>query len=360
VQVIKILLVEVESIIAMDLARRLRALGYEVMDVVSSGEEAVEKARKNQPDVVLMDIRLSGPMDGVQAAKAIRSEADVPVIYVTSYADTATIQRAKEAEPYGYIIKPFEKRNLLTSIELALYKHRMEKKLGEKQLALEISEMNLKRFSREILSIREEEKKKLSRDLHDELGTMVVALTSGLSLAEEDINKGKVQHGLKMLRKTKAQLRDFVKKLKTIAIDLRPPDLDVLGLPTVLNTYFAKITEQAKLDITFEMDIDEKKIGEDIATVLYRVSQEAFTNIVKYANAGKVKVRLFMDNGEIKFIISDDGKGFKTDKMNVKEARLNIGLLGMQERVESLGGKFELLTKPGQGTTISIVLPLKI
>lgn len=127
----KILIVEDESIVAEDLKRGLQNMGYEVPAVVSSGEEAVKKAEKLKPDLVLMDIVLKGKMNGIDAAKKIRPRFDIPVIYLTAYADDKTLERAKVTEPFGYIIKPFDDRELQSTIEMALYKSKMEKQVRE-------------------------------------------------------------------------------------------------------------------------------------------------------------------------------------------------------------------------------------
>ena len=129
----QILVVEDEGIVAMDVRNRLNGLGYAVSVVVSSGEEAFKKAGEVHPDLVLMDIRLKGDMDGIEAAEQIRARFDVPVVYLTAYADDNTLQRAKVTEPFGYLLKPFEERELHTAIEIALYKHKIEKKLKESE-----------------------------------------------------------------------------------------------------------------------------------------------------------------------------------------------------------------------------------
>ena len=113
----RILVVEDESIVARDVRNMLVGLGYEVAGVVPSGEEAVEKARETQPDLALVDVILQGEMSGVEAADIIYSHFNIPVVYLTAYADETTLQRAKETEPFGYLLKPFEERELQTTIE---------------------------------------------------------------------------------------------------------------------------------------------------------------------------------------------------------------------------------------------------
>lgn len=118
-----ILIVEDESIVAKDIQHSLKKLGYNVVDIVSTAENAITAAVENIPDLVLMDIMLKGPMSGIEAAQTIREQLNIPVIFLTAYADESTFSKAKVTEPYGYIIKPFKEIDLHTSIEMALYKH---------------------------------------------------------------------------------------------------------------------------------------------------------------------------------------------------------------------------------------------
>ncbi|MBD1920224.1 response regulator [Microcoleus sp. FACHB-831] len=128
-----ILVVEDESIVAKDIQSRLRKFGYYVPAIASTGEEAINKVAENHPDLVLMDIRIKGDMDGVEAAKEIHERFNVPIIYLTAYADANTLARAKVTQPFGYILKPFKERELQTTIEITLSRHEMERKLKENQ-----------------------------------------------------------------------------------------------------------------------------------------------------------------------------------------------------------------------------------
>src|SRR5579864_1833977 len=127
----KVLVVEDEGLIAHDISNRLQALGHEVVGVASTAAEALEKA--GEADIVLMDIRIDGAKDGITAATEIRERYHVPVVFLTAHADRATLERAKAAEPFGYIVKPLAPATLNTSIEIALYKHRMERELAERE-----------------------------------------------------------------------------------------------------------------------------------------------------------------------------------------------------------------------------------
>ena len=121
-----ILVVEDESIVAKDIQHSLKKLGYTVVGICSNGEDAIKTAEELKPDLVLMDIMLKGDMSGIEAASYIREKFNIPIIYLTAYADESTLSKAKVSEPYGYIIKPFKEIDLHTSIEMAVYKHEKE------------------------------------------------------------------------------------------------------------------------------------------------------------------------------------------------------------------------------------------
>lgn len=132
-ETVEILVVEDEGIVAESIKFILSEMGYRVSAVVSTGEEAVQKAEQEKPNLVLMDIFLTGKMDGIEAAKQIYSQLDIPVIYLTAHTNDEILNRAKIAEPFGYIVKPFRDKELHSVIEMALYKHDMDRKLRESE-----------------------------------------------------------------------------------------------------------------------------------------------------------------------------------------------------------------------------------
>ncbi len=127
------MIVEDESIVAMDLQYRLESLGYSVVFICDSGQMAIDKAMELSPDLILMDVVLKGKIDGIEAASIILNKKDIPIIYLTAYGDDKTIARAKLTQPYSYILKPFETRDLHTALEMALYKHQVALSLKESQ-----------------------------------------------------------------------------------------------------------------------------------------------------------------------------------------------------------------------------------
>jgi PAS domain S-box-containing protein len=126
-----IMVVEDEQIVAKDLELNLKRLGHSVPAIASSGEEAVQKAESVRPDLIFMDIRLDGEMDGVEAARRIKQNRPVPVVYLSAYADEATLNRAMDTEPYGYLLKPFQANQIRTTVQLALRKHATEQAMRD-------------------------------------------------------------------------------------------------------------------------------------------------------------------------------------------------------------------------------------
>ncbi|HSA14953.1 MAG TPA: response regulator [Spirochaetota bacterium] len=172
----QIMVVEDEGVVAQDIKFTLKSLGYSIPAIASSGEEAIAKINEFSPDLVLMDIRLKGKMDGIKATKKISEDFDIPVVYLTAYADEKTIARAKKTMPYGFVIKPFEKNDLKSVIEVALYRHKRERDLQVREklsnrifdrspIGMAIIDMNfrIRKVNGALLKILETSKEELVR-----------------------------------------------------------------------------------------------------------------------------------------------------------------------------------------------------
>jgi PAS domain S-box-containing protein/putative nucleotidyltransferase with HDIG domain len=133
VEKLKILIVEDETIVAKDIKGSLKGFGYDVVDIVGTGEEAIRRSEDLRPDLVLMDIMLKGKMNGIEVARRIRDHVHIPVVFLTAYADEDTLHSAKLSEPFGYIIKPFEDAELHSTIQMAVYRYDMERRLKERE-----------------------------------------------------------------------------------------------------------------------------------------------------------------------------------------------------------------------------------
>lgn len=178
---INILVVEDERIVSEDIKRRLISLGYKVLDTVSSGERAIEIAESNKPDLILMDIMLEGDSDGIETAERIKNLYAIPVVFLTAHTDERTIQRAKVAEPYGYLLKPFEIRDLRSTLEIALYKAEVQRKLKESQQWLNTV---LNSIGEAVIAVDSEDKVKFINPVAEKLTGQAASIAAGKPLDE--------------------------------------------------------------------------------------------------------------------------------------------------------------------------------
>ena len=198
----KIIVVDDEVVIALGLQERLTTMGYEVIDIAHTGEEAVEKARNLRPDLMLLDIMIPGKLDGIQVAETVKSELDIPVIFITAFSEDQIIDRAKQAEPYGYIIKPFQDRELKAAIEVALYKKEMEQRLCEAEVHLQKAHDELERRVEERTRELEVQKNSL-----EEINTAMKVL-----LKKREDDKTEIEDNI--LSNVKTLIEPYVNKLK--------------------------------------------------------------------------------------------------------------------------------------------------
>ena len=226
-----------------------------------------------------------------------------------------------------------------------------ERKKGEKDLK-ELSQQ-LRDLSSHLQNIREEERKRIGREIHDDLGQQLTAIKMDVAWVDKKIPeettvlKSKLKNIIHLLDKSNQSIR-------RILSELRPGILDDLGLLEAIEWLGKEFTANTGIPFTFTTAETEIKSSEPVATCIFRVHQEAFTNITRYARANKVSTSLSIIDGSIVVSIEDDGIGFDAAHVQHKKS---FGILGMKERVLSLRGKFELISSPGKGTKIIISLP---
>lgn len=254
-----------------------------------------------------------------------------------------------------------EERNLLQvlaeRIGRMVKQNRAEEALRSQQELLAISEQNLKTFSQRILQVREEEKKKLSVDLHDQLGAMVVAVDSRLSIAHQEILEQELPQAIETLRQTRQSLQDFIGQLKKIAGGLRPPDLDILGLPSALRRLAADFERRTQLKVSCRILTQTRALSNEKGIILYRVAQEALTNVFKHAQARRAGLCLSRRKGSLHLAIRDDGRGFDPRFLFHSPGELHLGLRGMKEQLEAVGGQLAVQSHLGAGTRIRACIP---
>jgi PAS domain S-box-containing protein len=222
--------------------------------------------------------------------------------------------------------------------------------------ALEKSRKELKQLTFSLFETIEEERRRMALRLHDDMGQSLVALNVEFDLLEKRVLAGEtIDEG--MLASIREQLRDITESTRQISYSLHPPMLEDLGLVPALQRYVERFIVGENLTVDFEASGFDEKLPRQISLTLYRVAQEALTNIVRHAGASHAVVQLTKGYPRVIMKIEDNGRGFAFGK---EPPRQGLGIVGMRERIERLGGDFRILTNPGKGTRIRVTLPLEV
>ncbi len=375
----RILIVEDEYITVQDIRASIDRLGHTVCGVADSGEHAIQLAGDLWPDVVLMDVVLKGDMDGIETAEHILAKYDIPVIYLSAYADAVTLERAQLTESFGYLLKPFRDREMDANIHMALYKAEMKRKVREAEEVIDLNEYLRKEIARRemaesrlddtsrqlrvlssrLLDAQERERKRLADEIHDSIGSSLAAIK--FSLEETVLHLNQDRNGvLASMQKVIAMVQGAIEESRRISSNLRPSLIDDLGLlPTIrwLTEEFQKVYTDMAIDLRLE--IDEERIAEALKIVIYRIIQESLNNAAKYSESDTVQVELTVAAGRIHLTVADSGVGCDLEKLEDDDHLSGMGLRSMQERTHFSGGRFEVKSVPGDGMKIMASWPAK-
>lgn len=219
-------------------------------------------------------------------------------------------------------------------------------------------ELRLRLLSRGILSAQEEERKKISRELHDQIAQMLAGINVHLATFNEAATQGRMGLSRK-IRNTQRMVEKSVKVVHRFAHELRPPVLDELGLIAAFQSYLKAFTERTgiRVHLTASAGIDE--LSNDKRTVLYRVAQAALTNVGQHAEATRVTITVLKTADAVQMNVRDNGKAFDVEQRLYSGKNKRLGVIGMQERVEMVGGTFSIKSAPADGTAISVCIPLR-
>ncbi len=222
--------------------------------------------------------------------------------------------------------------------------------------ALEKGRGQLKKLSASLIETIEEERRRMALQLHDDMGQSIVALNFDFDLLEIRIRED-IPVDEEVLKRIHAQLRSLTESTRRISYSLHSPTLEDFGLVPALKQYVERFVVRKDLDADFEASGFDERLPRQIGITLYRVAQEALTNIIRHAEASHVVVQLTKGYPRVIMNIEDNGKGFALEKEPLKEG---LGIVGMRERVERLGGDISIITSPGAGTRIRVTLPLEV
>lgn len=346
----QILVVEDEGIVADDIRHRVERLGYSVPAVAASGQEALDCSRQQPFDLVLMDIHLQGPMDGIETAQALRRDRDVPVVYLTAYADSKTVARAGRSEASGYLVKPVRDGALRAAIEMSLRRHESEHRTA---VSLEHTREKCHTLSRQLHTAKESECRRLARELHDDIQQRLTALALELEIHER--TGGWSPETTTLMQSTCLRVRQIARDLRQLAHHLHPRILEEQGLLPALMRLCQGYTSRG-FQVQLQPVATLPAVPPDVALCLYRVTQESLENAAKYSGAKGAEVSLEGGPSRVELRITDHGAGF--DVAAVQQGS-PIGLSNMQARAEDAGGTLSIVSQPGQGTEVTLYVPLE-
>lgn len=213
----------------------------------------------------------------------------------------------------------------------------------------------LKDSLRRVVRAQEEERQRVARELHDEAGQSLTALQMGLARLEREAGSPQLRERVVALRSLAVATMDEVHRL---ALDLRPSALDELGLIPALRGHIREFSQRIGLPIEFQVNGEERRLPAEAETALFRVVQEGLTNVLKHSQAHHAWVAMHISPSHLVVTVRDDGVGFEVEKVLGSSDRRWLGLFGIRERVELLGGSLQVQSQPGQGTTLTVSVPL--
>jgi signal transduction histidine kinase len=343
----KILLVDDEPKSLFALQELLSGLGQNLM-VAQSGEEALRLALKNDFAVILLDVRMPG-IDGFETARLIRSRERsrlTPIIFLTAAADEmSSMFRGYEVGAVDYLQKPVVPEILKSKVAVFVELHRKTERLRE-------SEEKLRRLAAHLISVREEERAHIAREIHDELGQVLTGLKMEVTwLAKRLRDKPLIEKTDSMCK----LIDTTVQTVRKIATGLRPEMLDDMGIIAAVGWQAKEFQKRTGIRCRAKLP-PEVKLDIDISTTMFRIFQEILTNVARHSRATRVDIELMLNEERIGLEVVDNGVGIADDDLNGKKS---LGLLGMHERALLFGGDVKITGTPGHGTRVSVSIPMK-
>lgn len=238
------------------------------------------------------------------------------------------------------------------------------RELGEANRELDLHRVEQERLAHErrmllnrVIGAQEEERQRIARELHDETGQSLTALGLGLEAATGELRSGAGQGLDERLTGLAHVATEAIEELDRLVLDLRPAQLDHLGLVATLRWYVARVQAQSGVRAHLTVRGESKRLRPELETTLFRIAQEALTNVTRHANAGRVEVVLSFEPDLLSLEVEDDGVGFDAEATSV--APSSLGLIGMRERAQLMGGAMAVRSRPGEGTQLSVTVPLE-
>jgi signal transduction histidine kinase len=352
----------------------LESYGFGIR-IARSGETALKRVQYDPPDLILLDILMPG-MDGFETCRRLKTSAatkDIPVIFMTSLTSAEDKVKGFEVGAVDYVTKPLHQEEVMARVKTHLRLRDLTLSLQDQKKQLEISSQvekarlfeavsqqreQLRSLTARLTEVQEAERKELARELHDEMGQALTAISMNLAAIIEELPTTASPQIKERVTEAKLLADQTLEQIREISLNLRPAMLDDLGLIPTLRWYIKRYAKRSALKTELKTIGLERRLGPEVETALYRIVQEGLTNVARHAHAARVSIGLKRNGSTVQATIEDDGRGFNVDEeLNRKRAEYGAGLVGIRERVTLLGGEFDIQSQPGQGTRLSIVIP---
>ncbi|MDE3084893.1 MAG: response regulator [Verrucomicrobiota bacterium] len=320
---------------------------------VESREDFQREIEQHPPDLILSDYALPN-FDGYAALEIAKAKApDVPFIFVTgTMGEEVAIETLKQGAT-DYVLKTRLSRLVPAALRaLRETAERRERRRAEDKLRR--SHEQLRALTAYLQYVREEERTRIAREVHDELGQALTGLKMDLSWLAHRLAK----NGRSLQQKVKnmsSHIDATIQTVRRIATELRPGILDDLGLIAAIDWQANEFQNRTGIQCTVTSMVKEAQWDQDFTTVFFRIFQETLTNIIRHASATRVDVQLTEENGWLVLTVQDNGRGITEEE--IANTR-SIGLIGMRERAALVGGEINFHGEPGQGTTVTLRIPL--
>jgi signal transduction histidine kinase len=333
--------------------------------LANSGEQALRCALKEDFAVILLDARMPG-VDGFETARLIRQRErsrHTPIIFLTgAYEDLPSMFRGYEAGAVDYLIKPLVPEALKSKVSVFVELHNKnavlaaeiaERKQAEEQLR--VSQENLRALAARLQSVREEERTRIAREIHDELGQSLTGLKMDLTWLTARLPKDQKP----LISKTKSIFRlidDTIRSVRRISSGLRPEVLDEVGLAAAIGWQTREFQKRTGIRCKVAVPADNAGLDHERSTAAFRIFQELLTNVARHAGATRVDVAVRVEGSQLVLEVQDNGKGISKAEVDGSKS---LGLLGIRERASLFGGNVSITGTRGQGTRVSVSMPLR-
>jgi signal transduction histidine kinase len=289
------------------------------------------------------------------AAKEItvRKQSEAELAKYRDHLEDLVTKRTTELEKVNLDLKQDITERKQIEKDLAVYRDELEARVTERTAEIATMNERLQGLSRRLIKIQEEERGNIARELHDQIGQSLNIVKMLLDRATTKNGKDRQD----LLDQARPQLNELIDRVVALSLDLRPKILDDLGLVRALEWYFDRFTTQTNIRVQFEPSNIEESLTVQIVNTVYRVVQEELTNVARHARATMVTIELKVERSTIQLFIGDDGIGFDPGAL---PASASVGIIGMQERINLLGGAMQIQSEPGAGTRLFAKIPCQI